>query len=254
MKIVVCVKQVVDTEATISLNGDSIDWGTSPMVLNPFDEYGVEAALQLKDSLSAEVIALTVSADSEVEALRRALAMGADSAVQIVHDTAAQLDSLSTAKLIAAAIVHIGEVDMVIFGRQTIDMGSGVTQAQTARTLRWPMLGYIGRITVSGNTLNCDRILEEEKIQVEADLPAVLSIVQAIGEPRYPSFIGIKRAQKAEIQKIPANRLATLKSKIDHSSYALPAPKTNACQMITGENMQDTAKIVLAKLREAKAL
>ena len=254
MKVVVCVKQVIDTEAAITLQGDSIDWGSSPMVLNPFDEYGVEGALQLKDAHGAEVIALSVGADSETEALRRALAMGADSAVLVHQENVSPLSSLSVAKMIAAAIQQIGDVSMVIFGRQSTDSGSGVMAAQVARCLKQPLLGYIGKIEVKNNQILCERILEEEKLEVQAALPCVLSIVQSIGEPRYPSFIGIKRAQKAEIQQIEASELRILETMTSHRQYHLPKAKTTSCQFIKGNDAADTAKLVIGKLVEAKIL
>ena len=254
MKIIVCVKQVPDSEATITLQGGSLDYNNAPMVLNPFDEYAVEGALLLKDNLGAEVIALTVGNESELDALRRTLAMGADSAVLVKVDDASQLDNLTIAKLIAAAVQKIGDVDLLLFGRQTIDNSSGVLQAQTARLLRWPLLGYSGRIEVSSPGIIVDRILEDSKLTVESPLPAVASIVQSIGEPRYPSFIGIKRAQKAEIGMIDATELGVGGTKVCHQAYSLPTPKAGTCEMITGADPQEIAKKAVAKIMEAKVL
>ena len=146
MKIVVCIKQVPDSEAkVVALNGQ-VSWGESPLVINPFDEYAVEAGLQQKEALDGEVVALCIGADSARDALKHALAMGADSAI-LVSDPALELiDSQGAARVLAAAVQKIGAVDMVIFGRQTIDTSSGLTTAQTARVLGWPMLALAGSI------------------------------------------------------------------------------------------------------------
>ena len=254
MKIIVCVKQVPDSEAAITLQGGSLDSNNAPMVLNPFDEYAVEGALQLKDNLGAEVIALTVGSEKEVDALRRTLAMGADSAVLVKTDEAGQLDNLTIAKLIASTIRKIGDVDLLLFGRQTIDNGSGILQAQVARLLRWPLLGYSGRIELANPGINADRILEDSKVTIESTLPAVASIVQSIGEPRYPSFIGIKRAQKAEIGIIEVAELGVEATKVGHQAYAMPTPKAATCEMISGADAQEIAKKAVAKIMEAKVL
>ena len=256
MKIIVCVKQVVDSEATLQLANDEITWGDSPLILNPFDEYAVEAALQLKDKYNAEVIALSIGKPDETDALRRTLAMGADSAVQIILDDPSGIDTLTAARLISSAIERIGNVQLVLFGRQSLDSGSGILAAQSARTLGWPLLGYVGKIEVDGNNIVVERFLEEKRLSIKSSMPAAISVVQSIGEPRYPSFIGIKRAQKAEIQTMPANEFGTALDgfRTSHVSYALPAKKTTACEFISGESLAELAEKTVQKMMERKIL
>ncbi len=256
MKIIVCVKQVVDSEATIHLAQDTISWGDSPFILNPFDEYAVEAGLQLKDIHNAEVIALGIGKPGETDALRRALAMGADSAMQITVEDPSKMDTLSAARLVSAAIEKIGDVQLVLFGRQSLDSGSGIVAAQTARTLGWPLLGYIGKIDLEGDSIMAERFLEEKKLTIKSHMPAAISVVQSIGEPRYPSFIGIKRAQKAEIQGMPAAELGNYPdgSRLLHDSFALPLKKTTTCEFITGDSSSELAEKTVQKMMERKIL
>jgi electron transfer flavoprotein beta subunit len=199
VKIVACVKQVPDSEAKITASAGQISWGDSPLVINPFDEYAVEGALLQREAQGGSVTALCIGAESGKEALKHALAMGADDAILISDPSFGSLDTQGAARILAAAITKLGGVDVVMFGRQTLDDGSGLTAAQTARILGWPMLGFVGHITAEGASLQVARIIEEGRQNVKAPLPAVLSIVQSIGEPRYPSFIGIRKAAKAVI-------------------------------------------------------
>ena len=150
MKIVVCVKQVPDSEAKVSASGDKISWGEAPLVINPFDEYAVEGALLQKEAGGGTVTAICLGPEAGREALKHALAMGADEAILISDPRLSVLDTQGAAQILAAAVKKIGDADMLLFGRQTLDDGSGITAAQTARLLGWPMLGYVGHIQVRG--------------------------------------------------------------------------------------------------------
>jgi electron transfer flavoprotein beta subunit len=125
--------------------------------------------------------------------------MGADEAVLVSDPALHELDTVGAARVLAAAIQKIGDAEMVVFGRQTLDNGSGLTAAQTARLLGWPLLGLAGQIKVQDGIVTVDRVTEEGRQSVSAKLPVVLSVVQSIGEPRYPSFMGIRKASKANI-------------------------------------------------------
>lgn len=194
MKIITCIKQVPDSEAKVTAQNGQVAWGESPLVINPFDEYAVEAALQQKEASGATVTALCLGPESAKEALKHALAMGADEAILVSDAALENLDSQGAARVLAAAIQKIGEGSLVIFGRQTLDNGSGITAAQTARALGWPLLSFAGSIKTEGGKVTVERVLEEGKQTVSAGLPAALSVVQSIGEPRYPSFMGIRKA------------------------------------------------------------
>ena len=135
MKIIACIKQVPDSEAKVKAEGGQVSWGDAPLVINPFDEYAVEGALQQKEASGGTVTALCVGGESAKDALKHALAMGADDAVLVSDAALSDLDTVGAARVLAAAINKIGGADMVIFGRQTLDNGAGLTPAQTARII-----------------------------------------------------------------------------------------------------------------------
>lgn len=256
MKIVACVKQVPDSEAKVAAAGGKISWGESPLVINPFDEYAVEGALLQKEAHGGTVTALCIGPDAGKEALKHALAMGADDAILISDKGLESLDTQGAARVLAAAIDKIGGVDLVMFGRQTLDDGSGLTAAQTARVLGWPMLGFVGHIELDGNAVKVARIIEEGRQNVKAPLPAVMTIVQSIGEPRYPSFIGIRKAAKAAIPvwgiaDIGATAPPSLVSRTD---LLTPPAHDVRCEVISGDSPASIAQTLVEKILAEKVL
>lgn len=256
MKIVVCIKQVPDSEAKVVARDGQVSWGESPLVINPFDEYAVEAGLQQKEALGGSVTALCIGAESAKDALKHALAMGADNAILVSDPAVDGLDSQGAARILAAAIQKIGDAEMVIFGRQTIDTGTGLTTAQTARVLGWPMLALAGSIKVEGGKATVERVIDEGKQIISANLPAVLSVVQSIGEPRYPSFMGIRKASKAEI---PLWSLADLgvsapATVVSRTELLNPPSRDVACEIISGESPEAIAEVLAGKILAEKVL
>ncbi|HUF38339.1 MAG TPA: electron transfer flavoprotein subunit beta, partial [Anaerolineales bacterium] len=149
MKIAVCVKQVPDTAARVVAVDGKVNWGDAPLVINPWDEYAVETALTLSD----DVTALTLAEEGPNEALKHALAMGCAEAVLVTGPDQAGADTQAAAQLLAAAVRKLGDVDLVVFGRQAVDGDSGITAAQTARVLGWPVLSLCAAVDVDGETL-----------------------------------------------------------------------------------------------------
>ncbi len=256
MKIVACIKQVPDTEAKVKAENGQVSWGDAPLVINPFDEYAVEGALQQKEAGGGTVIALCLGPESAREAIKHALAMGADEGILISDAALEALDTQGAARVLAAAIQKIGGVDMVIFGRQTLDSGSGLTAAQTARLLGWPMLGLAGRITVEAGSVTVERVIEEGRQIVRAGLPAVLSVVQSIGEPRYPSFMGIRKASKATIPLWSLSELgiSAPEPRVRRLELINPPSREVTCEMITGDSPQAVAEVLVEKILAEKVL
>jgi electron transfer flavoprotein beta subunit len=256
LKIVVCIKQVPDSEAKVSVQDGQVSWGASPLVINPFDEYAVEAGLQQKEALGAEVTALCIGEESAKDALKHALAMGADSAILVSDPALAGMDTQGAARILAAAIKKIGGAEMVIFGRQSIDTGTGLTTAQTARWLGWPMLALAGSIKVDSAKITVERVIDEGKQTLSASLPAVLSVVQGIGEPRYPSFMGIRKASKAEI---PVWTLADLgvsapAAVVSRAALLNPPSRDIPCEIIKGASLEEIAELLAEKILAEKIL
>ena len=257
MKIIACIKQVPDSEAKVKAEGGQITWGDAPLVINPFDEYAVEGALQQREAVSGSTVtALCIGPESAKEALKHALAMGADDAILVSDPALNELDTVGAARILAAAIQKIGGVDMVVFGRQTLDSGSGLTAAQTARVLGWGMLGLAGQIKVDAGSVQVERVIEEGRQSVKASLPAIISVVQSIGEPRYPSFMGIRKASKATIPVWSLGDLgiAAPAPIITRSELMNPPARETSVEIITGETPEAIAEILADKLIAEKVL
>lgn len=255
MKIIACIKQVPDSEAKVKAEGGKVSWGDAPLVINPFDEYAVEGALQQKEASNGTVTALCIGPESAKEALKHALAMGADEAVLVSDPALSEIDTVGAARVLAAAIQKIG-ADMVVFGRQTLDNGAGVTPAQTARVLGWPMLGLAGQIKVQDGTVTVDRVIEEGRQTVRAKLPVVVSVVQSIGEPRYPSFMGIRKASKANIpvwslSDVGANAPEPV---VKRTELMNPPVQETSIEIITGETPAEIAEKLADKILAEKIL
>jgi electron transfer flavoprotein beta subunit len=166
------------------------------------------------------------------------------------------LDTVGAARVLAAAVNKIGGVDMVFFGRQTLDDGSGITAAQTARVLGWPLLGLVGQIKVDAGSVTVERVIDEGRQTVNAKLPAVLSVVQSIGEARYPSFMGIRKASKAEIpvwslSDIDTSTPAAIVTRIE---LITPPSREVVCEFITGETPAAIAETLVGKILAEKVL
>jgi electron transfer flavoprotein beta subunit len=143
-----------------------------------------------------------------------------------------------------------------VFGRQTLDDGSGITAAQTARALKWPMLGLAGQIKVDAANVKVERVIEEGRQSVSAKLPAVISVVQSIGEPRYPSFMGIRKASKAEIPVWSLNDLGVNApaSIVTRNELVSPPARDTKCEIISGENPAEIAEKLAEKIMAEKVL
>ena len=257
MKIIACIKQVPDSEAKVRADNGQVTWGESPLVINPFDEYAVEGALLTREANDGSTVtALCIGPESAKDALKHALAMGADDAVLVSDPALTEIDSVAAARVLAAAIKKIGGADMVVFGRQTLDNGSGLTTAQVARVLGLPLLGLAGQVKVQDGSVTVDRVIEEGRVTVSAKLPVVVSVVQSIGEPRYPSFMGIRKASKANI---PIWTLADLG--IDAPAVAVkrtelmnPPVNETKVEMIAGETPEAIAEALVEKILAEKVL
>lgn len=258
MKIIACIKQVPDSEAKVRAEGGQVSWGDAPLVINPFDEYAVEGALQQKEATNGTVTALCIGPESAKEALKHALAMGADDAILVSDPALNNLDTVGAARILAAAIQKIGSVDMVVFGRQTLDSGSGLTPAQTARVLGWPVLGLAGLINVdaAAGSVTVERVIEEGRQIVKAKSPVVISVVQSIGEPRYPSFMGIRKASKAEIPVWSLNDLGVgaPESVVTRTELMNPPARDTTVEIITGESPAEIADKLADKILAEKVL
>ncbi len=256
MKIIVCVKQTPDSAARISAENGKVSWGDAPLIINPWDEYAVEAALQQKEAQGGTLTALSVGGEDARIALRHAMAMGADDAVLVSDPALQELDPQSVARLLAAAIRKLGGVDLAFFGRQAIDDDSGLTPAQAARLLGWPSLTLVSKLEFDGNSVRVERSVEEGRQTVKAPLPAAVSVVKDFGEPRYPSFLNKRKADRAEIPSwtladLGLDAPAALVSRVEVMN---PPVRETACEFITGGSPQEIASLLADKILAEKVL
>jgi electron transfer flavoprotein beta subunit len=195
MKIVVCVKVVPEQARRIDLETKRLDRSGEP-TLNPFDTHAVEEGLRLKgDDAASEVVLVSLGPERALEALRKALAMGADRAVLIADDAAAGSDLVATSLALAKALER-EEPDLVVFGQQANDSDGAVMWAAVAERLRRPLISQVAELTASDGSVRGKRQTEYGYDVIEAPLPAVIAVSDAINEPRYPSLKGIMGAKK----------------------------------------------------------
>ncbi|GAB1822010.1 electron transfer flavoprotein subunit beta/FixA family protein [Herbidospora sp. RD11066] len=204
MNIVVCVKQVPDTATERKLRSEDSTLDRSANgVINELCEYAVEDALKLKEAHGGEVTVLTMGPDQATDAIRKALAMGADKAVHLSDEALHGSDALSTSYALSQALKKIG-FDVVILGSESTDARTGMLAAMLAERLGVAQLTLAEKIEVSGSSISIHRQTEYGYDKVEASLPAVVSVVEKPDpfKPRYPSFKGIMAAKKKPIEKI----------------------------------------------------
>lgn len=259
MNIVVCIKQVPDSAASLVAEGSGVSWGDAPLVMNPWDEYAVETALQMQEAHGGEVTVISVGGESVKEAIKTALAMGCSGAFLISDPALNGADSQMIAHVLAAAIRKIDQIDLAFFGKQAIDSDMGVTAPQTARILGWPVLSLVSKIqgvNPGERTITVERSTEEGRQIVESRLPAVVTVSKDIAEPRYPSFMGIRKAAKAEI---PVWTIGDLHTDIPKQAVFLPElinpPRREVTtEIITGNSPEEIAGKLVDKIFEEKVL
>jgi electron transfer flavoprotein beta subunit len=257
LKIVVCVKQVPDSAARVVVEDGQISWGDAPLVINPWDEYAVEAALNQKEAYGGSVTVLSMGKEDEKEAIKHALAMGCDEAILLSDPALAGADGGAAARVLAAAIQKIGDVDLVIFGKQAIDSDTGTAPSMTARVLGWPALTLVSAIDgVDEGVIKVQRAIEEGRQLVAAKLPASLSIIKDYGEPRYPSFMGIRKAARAQV---PVWNLGDLgiqapTAVVSWPDVMNPPEREITNEIIQGDSPQEIAEKLADKIMAEKLL
>ncbi|GHC93792.1 electron transfer flavoprotein subunit beta [Nocardiopsis terrae] len=202
MNIVVLVKQVPDTATERKLNADdkTLDRAASDGVINELDEYAIEEALLLKEKHGGEVTVLTMGPDQATDSIRKALSMGADKAVFVNDEALHGSDAIQTAYALAQALGTI-EFDLVVLGSESTDARTGVVGAALAEYLGLPQLTLAGKVDIDGSAIKIQRQTDYGYDVVEAQLPAVVSVMEKINEPRYPSFKLIMQAKKKPVDK-----------------------------------------------------
>lgn len=248
MKIAVCVSQVPDTttKVKVAADGKSIDPTGVTYIINPYDEFAVEAALQLKEKHGGETIVLSVGKDSNKEAIKKAYAMGIEKGILIKSE--GDLDSYAVAKNLSDVLKEIN-ADVVLFGKQSIDYDDSMVGSLTAEMLGIPSISVVVSIAVDGNKVTCEREIEGGKEVVESTLPAALTAQRGLNNPRYPNLKGIMAAKSKPIEERPATFTENVTEII---SMHLPKPKSKG--KIVGTDVSAVPELVRLLREEAKVI
>ncbi len=197
---IVCIKQVPDTTAEKQLQADgTLDRGSVPAVVNPWDEYAIETALRIREAQGGEVTLLCMGPANAPETIRRGLAMGADKGVLVTDPALHGSDMWATGHVLAQALKQL-PFDLVLFGSQSTDAGGGLVYGIVAEILGLPQVSWVNQIEVDGGKVRGQRLSDSGFDVVEAALPAVVSITQTPYEPRYPTLPNIMKAKKKELR------------------------------------------------------
>jgi len=259
VNIIVCLRQVPDTEAQIkvapdakSIVTDDIKW-----VMNPYDEYGVEEALKLKEKFGGEVTVVGAGPKRVTESIRTALAMGADKGILISDDAFEGSDSLATAKALAAAIKDL-EYDLNFTGQRGVDDDMGVVGAALAEFLGIPQISLAVKVEVAedGKSIKVNRPVEGQVLVIEASLPALITAQKGLNEPRYASLPGIMKAKKKPLDEktladlgLDASEFGEAGSKVKILEMT-PPPAREAGKIVEGETPQEKAAELARLLHE----
>ncbi|MDF2670414.1 MAG: EtfB [Paenibacillus sp.] len=215
MNIVVLIKQTFDTEEKIKLTEGTVDEDGVKFVINPYDEYAVEEAIRLREAHAGKVTVVSLGHERCAEALRTALAMGADEAVRI-EPPAAPYDEAVAAALLSACVCRLS-ADLILGGFFSVDQGSGQVAIRVASRLGIPHISAITKLEISQSNPNLaivERDVEGATETAEVELPALFTAQQGLNEPRYPSLPGIMKARKKPFQVLQTDDLGLEGSKL----------------------------------------
>lgn len=200
MNIIVLIKQVPDPTLPVSFRPDgTIEREKAKLVTNPYDKNALEAALQIKDREEARITVISMGPSQAIEAVREALAMGADEGILLCDKRLAGSDTLATSYALSQAIKKIGKFDLILCGMETTDGNTGQVGPEVAEHLGIPHFTYIEGFDIEADTVIAKRLIEGGYENVKTKLPALLTITSTANEPRYPSILGIRAAMKKTI-------------------------------------------------------
>ena len=260
MDIVVLLKQVPSTETMIAIADDGVSIKTDDVKweINPYDELAVEEALRIKAEQGGSVTVLSMGPPKAVDAIRTALAMGADKGVRIDDEELSPCDALTTARVLAAAVKAIG-FDLIIGGHRAVDKDHYQVGPAIAEFLSIPHIPFVVKQEVKDGVLRCQRSVDGGTILVEASLPALFTTQRGLNEPRYASLPGIMKAKKKPVETKSLADLGLDAGSLGASSVTVTAlnypPERTGGRMIEGETPQEKAAALIKALQEeAKVL
>jgi electron transfer flavoprotein beta subunit len=258
VEIVVLLKQVPDTETAIQIGEDKTTIKTEDVkwVINPYDEFAVEEALRIRENQGGgKVTILTAGPERAVEAIRTALAMGADEGVLINDPALEGADGLGTAKVLATALKDI-PYDIIIAGQRAVDDDGYLVPAAVAEFLDIPQVSMVFKQEISDGNIRCERTVEGGTVVIEAELPALFTTQRGLNEPRYASLPGIMKAKKKPLGKktladigLDSSEVGPAAAKCRVRTLSFP-PERAPGRIIEGETVEEVAGELVRLLRE----
>jgi len=262
--ILVCMKQVPDTEAKILINpaGTGIVTEGIKYVMNPYDEFAVEEALRIKEKKGGAVTIISLGPQRATEAIRTGLAMGADKGIHLNDAAFVGSDSYATAKALAAVIKGV-KYDLILMGKQAVDEDNAQVYAALGEMLGIPHVSIVTKLEIAadGKSATAEREVEGgAKEVIQASLPCVIAAQKGLNEPRYASLPGIMKAKKKPIDNVDvaktgltANDVGQKGSKLKVTKFSLP-PERQAGKVLQGEPPEVATQLVKLLREEAKAI
>lgn len=251
MDILVLLKQTFDTEAKVTVKDGRIVEDDVTLVINPYDEYAVEEGLKQREAHGGTVTVVSVGTDRAEEALRRALAMGADEAVLI--EAPAQADELVIASLLGAWLGQRSP-DLLLAGNVSVDTGAGQTALRVAELLNIPHAAAALKLEIADGRATVHRDAEGDTEVVEMPLPALVTAQQGLNEPRYPSVPGIMKAKRKTIARVTAAELGTTATPRTEVTSVFQAQQNRLNKTIKGTPEEQAKQLVELLRGEAKVV
>lgn len=259
MEILVCVKQTFDTEETIQVEHGKIVEEDIERVINPYDEYAIEEAVRLKEKLGGKITVLSIGKEETDQAIRRALAMGADEGVWVnVDDWDGEIDEHTVTELLVAAIEEEDlSYDLILCGYMAVDDGSAQVGARLADRLDLPHISTIVALEVDGDVVRVQKDVEGDIEHLEARLPILLTAQQGLNDPRYPSLPGIMKAKRKPLVELDLEDLELdekeFGAKTEVKQVFLP-PSKGQGEILTGDLSEQVKELVQRLQSEAKVI
>lgn len=253
MKIVVLMKQTFDTEEKVFVENGMIKEDGAQFVINPYDEYAVEEAIRIKENSDAEVVVVSYGPDRTEDALRKALAMGADRAVLIESEQPYTDESFVSEVL--AKIVEKEAPELILAGNFSVDNGAGQVAIRLAEKLGINHVGAVTKVTLEGDTVLVERDAEGDVERIRTKLPVLLTAQQGLNDPRYPSLPGIMKAKKKPLERLSASELGLddvpVRTTVTHRYNP---PKKEAGEILQGDIATQVETLVKKLREEAKVI
>ncbi|SFA39075.1 electron transfer flavoprotein beta subunit [Parageobacillus thermantarcticus] len=257
MNIFVLMKRTFDTEEKITIVDGKVNEEGAEFIINPYDEYAIEEAIQVRDKHGGEVTVVTVGNEDAEKELRTALAMGCDKAVLInVEDDIEAHDQYTTAKIIAEYLKD-KEPDLILAGNVAIDGGSGQVGPRVAELLGIPYVTTITKLDIDGDKVTVVRDVEGDEVVIETSLPLLVTAQQGLNEPRYPSLPGIMKAKKKPLEELELDDLDLEEEDVEAKTKTIEVflpPKREAGKILEGDIADQVKELVRLLRSEAKVV